>query len=335
MDVAFFDLNDWEIPAITNYLAKTDFNILCLDKEIPTAEKFEKIKSAEILSVFLSQIPKELMDILPNLKAISLRTTGFDYVDLAQANKRGIKISNVPSYGENTVAEYAFALLLDIARKIHVSYFQSRLGSFRRDNATGVDLINKTIGIIGTGRIGRNMVRMAHGFGMKILAYDPYPNDDIVNQYNVKYVPLDEILTTADAISLHVPYSKESHHLINRDNVLKMKKGVLLVNTARGPLIETEAMLLGLEKEIFGGVALDTFEGEKYWCEPDTLIDNNLDTNELSKAVVNFNLQQFKNVILTPHNAYNSQEAIERILYTSLDNMIAFAETRNCNNFVN
>jgi D-lactate dehydrogenase len=114
-----------------------------------------------------------------------------------------------------------------------------------------------------------------------------------------------------------------------------MKKGVLLVNTARGPLIETEALLLGLEREIFGGVALDTFEGEKYWCEPDTLVDNNLNGNELSKAVMNFNLQKFKNVILTPHNAYNSREAIERILYTSLDNMIAFAETGNCSNFVN
>ncbi|MDR0351594.1 MAG: 2-hydroxyacid dehydrogenase [Puniceicoccales bacterium] len=335
MDVAFFDLNDWEISAVTDYLAKTDLKILCLDKEIPTAEKFEKIKSAEILSVFLSPIPKDLMNILPNLKAISLRTTGFDYVDLANANQRGIKIANVPSYGENTVAEYAFALLLDIARKIHMSYAQSTLGSFRRDNVTGVDLIDKTMGIIGTGRIGRNMVRMAHGFGMKVIAYDPYPNNDIIDQYKVQYVSMEEILTTADAISLHVPYSKESHHLINRDNVLKMKKGVLLVNTARGPLIETEALLLGLENEIFGGVALDTFEGEKYWCEPDTLVDNTLDSNELVKAVMNFNLQQFKNVILTPHNAYNSREAIERILYTALDNMIAFAKTGNCSNFVN
>jgi D-lactate dehydrogenase len=166
VDVAFFDLNNWEIPAITDYFANTNFKILCLDEGIPMAEKFEKIKSAEILSAFLSPITKDLMDILPNLKAISLRTTGFDYVDLAHANKRGIKIANVPSYGENTVAEYAFALLLDIARKVHMSYSQSNLGSFRRDNVTGVDLIDKTIGIIGTGRIGRNMVRMAHGFGM-------------------------------------------------------------------------------------------------------------------------------------------------------------------------
>ncbi|MDR1458092.1 MAG: hypothetical protein LBI37_00995, partial [Puniceicoccales bacterium] len=213
MDVAFFDLNDWEVQAITDYLAKTDLKILCLDREIPTAEKLEKIKSAEILSVFLSQISKELMDILPNLKAISLRTTGFDYVDLAQANGRGIKIANVPSYGENTVAEYAFALLLDIARKIHISYSQSTLGAFRRDNVTGVDLVDKTIGIIGTGRIGRNTVRMAHGFGMKILAYDPYPNNDIINQYNVKYVSLEEILTTADAISLHVRSEEHTSEL--------------------------------------------------------------------------------------------------------------------------
>lgn len=336
MKVAFFDLEGWESDFINLAAKRNNFDVILENKLPPSIDILEPVKDANIISVFLSTVTKEMIDFMPNLNMICLRTTGFDYVDRDECSKRGIIISNVPKYGEITVAEYAFSLMLALSRKICKTYFNSRLGNFDRLNIRGVDISGKTIGVVGTGKIGYHFIKMLSGFDVTVLAYDKFENENLSKMPNVKYVSFDELIQFSDIISLHLPYMPETHHIINVDVVKKMKHGVLLVNVSRGGLIDCNSVLYGLEKNIFGGVALDTFEGENMWCECSHIINGskNVAKDELISGLINFKLQQFDNVILTPHNAYNSKEALMRILNVSLENISEFIKTGTCSNRV-
>lgn len=286
------------------------------------------ITDAEVLSVFVnSAVTSETISALPSLKLIATRSTGFDHIDRAFAKEKGVQIASVPTYGENTVAEFAFALLLALSRRIYDSYDRVlRTGSFSQENLRGFDLKGKTIGVVGTGHIGLNSIRIAGGFGMKVIAFDVHQNADAARDFNFTYVDFDELLAQSDVITLHAPYNEHTHHMINRGNMEKIKKGTFLINTARGGLIETQALVEGLEKGIIAGAGLDVLEEEGYLADELSLLDNpHPQVEDLKAMLANHYFIDHPRVIITPHNAFNTTEAITRILDTTIGNINSFA----------
>src|SRR3989344_4965637 len=212
---------------------------------------------AEVLCTFIeSHIGEEEMKRFPSLKLIATRSTGFDHIDLTATKARGITVVNVPFYGENTVAEFTFALLLALSRRIIDADERVRDGAFSPTGLRGFDLADKTLGVVGCGHIGAHIIRMANGFGMKVIGFDAFPNADLSRTLNFTYVSLQELLAQSDITTLHVPYNKNTHHLINRENIGMIKKGAYLINTSRGAVVETDALVEGLRSGIIAGAAL-------------------------------------------------------------------------------
>jgi len=324
MRLVYFYNEEWEKDYVSSKLSGTE--IIFKAGYIAQYPDFRD-DQVEILSVFVtSHVGEEELARFPKLKFIATRSTGFDHIDLAETAKRGIKVSNVPSYGENTVAEQAFALLLCLSRKIYDSYKQiEQGGKFSTTNLKGFDLKGKTIGIIGLGRIGIHTARIAKGFEMNILAYDAHVNAQAVADYGVKYVTLPELLAGSDIISLHAPYLKETHHLINLGNVGQIKKGAYLINTARGGLVETAALIKGLQDGILAGAGLDVLEEENFMLDELALLNNpHPSADSLKTILANHYLIDHPRVIITPHNAFNTQEAIERIVNTTVEDIKGF-----------
>ena len=272
---------------------------------------------AEALCIFMeSRIADAELARFPALKLIATRSTGFDHIDLAATAARGITVVNVPFYGENTVAEFAFALLLALSRRIIDADERVReKGMFDQAGLRGFDLLGKTLGIIGTGHIGVHMIRMAQGFGMKIIGFDAYPNNDLSHTLNFSYAPLAEVLATSDILTIHVPYNTDTHHLLNKENIGMIKKGAFLINTARGAVIETAALVEALQNETLAGAGLDVLEEEQKLEERDL---------DISKA--NRYLIDHPRVIVTPHVAFDTMEAVMRILDTTIGNIQHFRD---------
>ena len=323
MNILYLHKENWEKDYIGNKLAPNEIYFSKSFEETPK----DILDSAEILSVFVShQCKAEEMTKLPNLKLIAARSTGFDYVDIPLARSKNIEVVYVPSYGENTVAEFAFALLLSLSRKIADAHEQIKeTGAFTQSNLRGFDLKDKTIGIIGTGRIGANMIRMAKGFGMNVVAFDPFPKQNLDHELGFKYIGFEELLNQSDVISLHAPLNEHTHHMINKNNISQMKKGVFFINTARGGLIETEALEQALEMGIIAGAGLDVLEEEKDMSDEVSLLNNpNSKIEELKNVLANHYLMRHPRVIVTPHIAFNTTEAIHRILDTTIKNILSF-----------
>lgn len=270
----------------------------------------DKIKDFEIISVFVdSEVNKNIIDSLPNLKFISTRSTGFDHIDCQYAESKGIKVSSVPVYGSSTVAEFTFALILNLSRKIsEVGKQLKEGGNFETlPQFEGFDLDGKTIGVVGTGKIGKNVIKIAKAFNMKIVAYDLYPDVDFAKENNFEYKSFYDVLSESDIVTLHAPYTKENHHLINKESISKMKKGIYVINTARGELVDIDSLLWGINEGIIGGVGLDVIEGERNFKKGDKI-----------------SLLDKPNVIITPHVAFYSREAMMRIAGTTVDNIKGF-----------
>jgi D-lactate dehydrogenase len=204
----------------------------------------------------------------------------------------------------------------------------SKHGRLSRQEVRGIDLAGSTLGVIGTGRIGAHVVKIASGFDMRILCFDTYQKPELTERYGARYVPLADLLRNSDIITIHVPYLPETHHLINRDNIGLLKRGALLVNAARGPITDTSALLGPLEQGILGGLALDSFEGELLWIKESELVHGRADFSpqDYRSAFESFYLQRSPNVILTPHNAFNTTQAVHRILQTNLDTILTFID---------
>ena len=334
MKAAFFELEGWEIPVIERELPSHGVEVVKLEKRPLEETDLEEIKDVEVLSVFIySKVNREVIDALPNLKLITTRSTGFDHIDVDYASKRGIAVCNVPDYGMETVAEYTLMLILSLLRKLRPTLERTCRGIFSREGLRGHDLEGKTVGVVGTGRIGSRLIKLLSGFELKVLTYDVKPKEELIEKFGVRYVPLEELLKNSDVVTLHVPYLPSTHHLINRENIKLMKRGSYLINTSRGAVVETEAVVWALKEGILEGVALDTFEGEEVWAEEELIIfrgEKDISPEILKKALESFALTQFENVILTPHNAYNTHEAIMRILMKTLKNIISFKETGKC-----
>ncbi len=324
MKIVYFSREDKEEDYVKGKLVEDDITFFRGPmQDYPTYED----KDAEALCVFVkSCIGKEELDRFPNIKFIATRTTGFDHIDLKEVEKQDIVLSNVPAYGANTVAEQAFALLLNLSRRVYESYNRVlEEGKFSPEGLRGFDLKGKTIGIVGTGNIGIHAVKMAHGFDMNIVAFDIKKNENLEKEFGVKYVEFDELLAQSDIISMHAPYNKHTHHMINMDNIDKIKKGAYLINTARGGLVETKALVAALEKGILAGAGLDVLEEEGYMSDDTELLSEEHPNPESLRILLsNQYLIDHPQVLITPHNAFNTKEAAERIIDTTIENIQAF-----------
>lgn len=249
------------------------------------------------------------------VRSILLRCAGFDHVDLSKAEQLGFFVAHVPAYSPESVAEFALALLQTLNRKTHRAYLRAREANFSLDGLTGCTLHGKTVGIIGTGKIGLAMTRILHGFGCKLLAYDPMPNKEF-EKYG-QFVSLSELLQQSHIISLHCPLSKNTRYMINEETISKMKQGALLVNTSRGGLIDTKAVIAGLKTRKIGGLALDVYEGEKalFYDDHSTEI---IEDDEIMR------LMTFPNVLVCGHQAFLTEEALDEIAEVTLRNLDDF-----------
>jgi D-lactate dehydrogenase len=320
---AFFEIKDWE----KNYIKKNlkGFSIQFYEDPLSSAN-VSKIKSVEVLGVFIySKVTKEVIDSMPKLKIVCTMSTGFDHIDVAYANSKGIIVCNVPYYGDNTVAEHAFALILSLSRKIQESVHRTRKGDFSFDGLVGFDLKGKTLGVIGTGRISSCMIKIAKGFDMNVLGYDAIENPDLMRNYGLKYVDINTLLKNSDIVSLHVPLNNKTKHIINSKNIGYMKPTALLINTARGGLIETDALYKALVNKKIAGAGLDVLEEEAAIKEEKQLLSKEYTQPYDNKTMLeNHMFLRFTNVLITPHNAFNSNEALQRILEMTIENINAY-----------
>jgi len=292
-------------------------------------ENVSEIKDFDVVSVFVySKVDAHIIESLSDLKLIATRSTGFDHIDLEACKEKKITVSNVPSYGENTVAEHTFALILSLSRNIYKAYTRSLRHDFTIEGLKGFDLKDKTLGVIGAGRIGLHVIRIAKGFGMNVLAYDVNRNNLLSEVLGFEYVSLEELLSKSDVITLHVPYNRFTHHLINKDRVKLMKKGAILINTSRGAVVDTEALIEALNNGILAGAGLDVLEGEELIKEEKQLLYDQEKLEVLSNLVKGHILLSKENVVFTPHIAFYSQEALERILEVTAQNIIAFSSEK-------
>ena len=321
--IGFFEATTWERQHIRRY-SQWKGNVDFFPVEL-TKDTLQKAMPYSILSVFIySAITAEVIASLPNLKLIVTRSTGFDHVDLAACKKRGITVCNVPSYGDNTVAEHTFALILSLSRNVHKAYVRTVRGDYSLEGLRGFDLKGRTIGVIGGGRIGMHVVRMARGFGMKTMVFDVKQNTFMAEVLDFEYVSLNDLLAASDIITLHAPYNPKTHHIINRNNVKKIKKGAILINTARGGLVETHALLEALEKGILSGAGLDVIEGEELIKEERQVLSHKYPPDKLETVIKSSAILHREDVVFTPHIGFYSSEALARIMDVTVENIESF-----------
>src|SRR3989338_1319155 len=323
MRIAYFFNEEWEREFVGSRLPDHTFDFF------QGAVRGEGIPdpSVEVLCIFAnSRVDSAVLDRFPSVRIVATRSTGFDHIDLEETNKRGIVVVNVPTYGEHTVAEFAMALLLALSRRICDAHRRvETTGSFSQEGLRGFDLKGKTIGIVGTGHIGAHMIRLARGFDMNVVAYDAYQKADLEAEFGFRYVSLDELLACADIISLHAPYNEQTHHLINAENISRIKRGAYLINTARGGLVDSMALAKALEAGIIAGAGLDVIEEEGHMeDEVGLIVMEHPNEARLRALLANHYFIRHPRVILTAHIAFNTEEAIERILSTTVENIKDF-----------
>ena len=316
MRIALFETKEWEPDYLRRVLRH---HKLTFSPGPLSARTIGAAKGADAISVFIhSTVNTPALAALPKLKLVTTRSTGFDHIDLAACAKRGITVCNVPFYGENTVAEHAFALLLAIARRIPQAQQKTSRRDFSIDGLQGFDLAGKTLGVIGGGHIGIHAVSIGNGFGMQVLVFDIHPDPALAKKYKFVYASFSALLRRSDVITIHAPYNPLTHHLINRKNIGLIKKGAVLINTARGGIVDTAALLSALDKNI-AAAGLDVVEGEEL------ILKKSLSQNEQRLMDLTTKLLRKKNVLFTPHIAFYTQEALQRITDTTVESIKAFA----------
>lgn len=292
------------------------------------SDKIENKDDIDIISVFVhsENIDNNILDLYPNLKMITTRSTGFNHIDLSYTKKRGIFVCNVPNYGEITVAEFTFGLILGLSRKIYKAKSNMKTATLMPDGYIGKDLSGSVLGIIGTGAIGRHVAKLATAFGMKVIAFDPHPNK-LASDMGVTYVSLDELFYSSDVISLHCPATNENYHMLDKAAFETMKDGVLIINTARGSLIDTDALYQAIISGKVGGAGLDVLESEDILMHREiTAIASTRNNTDFLDSLINMRMMQLDNTIITPHIAFNSENALVRILQTTYDNIRFFKD---------
>ena len=330
MKIGFFEVENWEKETLHKAFPKDELFFFSQKLNPKNAENFKEL---EIISTFIySQINDKVLEKMPRLKLITTRSTGFDHIDLKACAAHGILVCNVPTYGENTVAEQTFALILTLSRKIIDSVERTRKGSFDLEGLRGFDLKDKILGVVGTGNIGKHVIRIGQGFGMKIIAFDVFKDEKFAKEKNFPYVSMEELLNQADIVTLHVPYNEHTHHLIDNKKISLMKHSALIINTSRGGIIDTSALVKSLKAKKIAGAGLDVLEGECDLIEERELVSKDFPRKcDLKTLVEDHVLLNMPNVVVTPHNAFNTDEALRRILESNIESINGFKNKKMVN----
>lgn len=326
MKIAFFDTKPYDKPSFDRYGKEYGvkfkyFETKLNEDTVDLAQGYDGV-CAFVNDTVNAPVINRLSEL--GVKVLALRCAGFNNVDMKHAFGR-IHVLRVPAYSPYAVAEHAIALLLTSIRRIHKAYIRSRDFNFSLSGLTGFDLHGKTIGVIGTGRIGRVFINICRGFGMNVLAYDKFPVEGLDNGDTIRYVELNELFAKSDIISLHCPLTEETNHIIDADALDKCKRGVIILNTSRGALVDAEALLNGIKSRKVGAACLDVYEEES-----DLFFEDNsghiLEDDTLARLIT------MPNVIVTSHQAFLTEEALENIAETTVKNIVGFFETNQCPN---
>ena len=321
--IAFFDAKSYDIESFNAVNKDYNFDIRYYQERL-SISTVPLAKDADVVCIFVNaECDAKVIDELVNngVKLVALRCAGFNNVDLKAAEGR-IRVTRVPAYSPHAVAEYAVSLMLSLNRKIYRAVNRTREGNFTLHGLLGFDMYGKTAGIIGMGRIAKELIKILHGFGMNVMAYDLYPDYEFAKQYDVKVVGLDELYTHSDIISLHCPLTPDTKFLINKDSIAKMKKGVMIINTGRGKLIHTEDLIEGLRSKQVGSAGLDVYEEERDYFYEDRS-DKMIDDDVLARLLM------VPNVVLTSHQAFFTAEALHNIAISTLNSVKEFADGKD------
>ncbi len=327
--IAFFDSKSYDRENFDKVNETFGFEIVYY-KERLSLNTVSLTRGMDVVCIFVNaECDERVIERLKEngVKLIALRCAGFNNVDVRAAQKYGIRVVRVPAYSPHAVAEYAVTLMLTLNRKVYRSVYRTREGNFRLGGLLGFDMYGKTAGVIGMGRIAKELIKILRGFGMNILAYDLYPDEAFAKEHQVKMVTLDELYEGSDIISLHCPLTEETKFLINNDSITKMKYGVMIINTGRGKLIKTEDLLNGLRSHQVGSAALDVYEEEADYFYEDRS-DKMIDDDKLALLLM------MPNVIVTSHQAFFTREAVHNIAVTTLQNIRDFQDGKELVNEV-
>ncbi len=326
MKIAFFDAKPYDKPSFEKYAEKSGIIIKYFETRL-NEDTVELARGYDGVCVFVNDtVNASVIDRLceMGIKILALRCAGFNNVDIKYAFGK-IHVFRVPAYSPYAVAEHTMALLLTSIRRIHKAYIRSRDFNFSLSGLTGFDLHGKTVGVIGTGKIGRVFVDICRGFGMKVLAFDKFPAEGLDNGDTIRYAELDELFANSDIISLHCPLTDETHHMIDEKAIGKCKKGVVILNTSRGALIDAGALLDGIKSRKVGAACLDVYEEES-----DLFFEDN--SGHILEDDILARLISMPNVIVTSHQAFLTEEALENIAETTVMNIVSFTKTGQCAN---
>lgn len=323
MQIVVFEAEKWEAPA---FEPLQDENEVIVVEEQLDAESASKFSEADIVSTFIySSLAQEVLEKLPNLRFVATRSTGVDHIDAEYCRRHGITVSNVPAYGDNTVAEHVFGLLSTISHHLFDGIDRTRKGDFSQTGLRGFDLAGKLLGVVGTGKVGEYVIRIARGYQMGVLAYDVKPRQDLAAELNFEYTDLDTLLTKADVVTLHVPGTPQTDGLISRDQFACLKKGAVLINTSRGRVVDAKALMEALADGTVAAAGLDVLPEEPAIREEAELLRSAFrKQHDLETLLANHVLLRQRNVFITPHSAFNTTEAVQRILDTTAENITAF-----------
>lgn len=326
MKIAFFDTKPYDKPAFEKYGAERGVTFKYFEAKL-NEDTVELAHGFDGVCVFVNDtVNAAVIDRLCEMGVgiVALRCAGFNNVDMKHAFGR-IHVLRVPAYSPYAVAEHTMALLLTSIRRIHKAFIRTRDYNFSLNGMTGFDLHGKTVGVVGTGRIGRVFIDICRGFGMKVLAYDKFPAEGLDNGDTVRYVGLDELFQNSDIISLHCPLNEETYHIIDERTLGKCKRGVVLLNTSRGALVDAEALLGGIKSRKVGAACLDVYEEESDLFFED-FSGHILNDDTLARLI------SMPNVIVTSHQAFLTEEALSNIAETTVDNLVSFRDTAQCPN---
>lgn len=323
MKIVIYEIEPWEREAFEDLQAEHD---VVFESSTLSTETALKHPDAEIISTFVySSLDADVLQKFPQLKMIATRSTGFDHIHLKTCVERDIKVANVPSYGEATVAEHVFALLLAISHHLIDAVDRTRRGDFSQAGLRGFDLMGKTMGIVGTGHIGRHAAHIARGFSMKVVAYDIAPDEAAAEAIGFRYCDFKDVLGAADVLSLHVPATPATRHMIAAEEFAAMKDGAILINTARGSIVDVRSLIGALSSGKIAAAGLDVLPEEPVIREEAELLRSAFShEHDLESLLADHILLRLRNVLITPHSAFNTREAVRRILDTTRTNLDAF-----------
>ena len=327
--IVFFDAKSYDLENFTKVNQDFGFDIQFYREQL-RMNTVSLTQGADVVCIFVnSECESRVIERMASygVKMIALRCAGFNNVDVHAAKEYGIRVVRVPAYSPHAVAEYAVTLMLSLNRKVFRSVYRTREGNFRLGGLMGFDMYGKTVGLIGMGKIAKELVKILRGFGMNVLAYDLYPDEAFAKEHQVKIVSLDELYEQSDIISLHCPLTEDTKFIINSNSIMKMKYGVMIINTGRGKLIKTSDLIEGLRSHQVGSAALDVYEEEENYFYEDRS-DYMIADDKLALLLM------MPNVIVTSHQAFFTSEATHNIAVTTFQNIVDFNEGKELVNEV-